>query len=96
MVGDAATTLVALLPVLRRQDDRWFVGPRERREWLPPCALLGASHDGVAVYGSDAFTGLTEDELPEQLVGWVARENIPKVKMRSARHGVPKPPEVLR
>jgi L-alanine-DL-glutamate epimerase-like enolase superfamily enzyme len=49
---------------------------------LPLCRLLGMSHDQVAVYGSGGFTSLTNDELTEQLTGWVHRQGIPRVKMK--------------
>jgi L-alanine-DL-glutamate epimerase-like enolase superfamily enzyme len=48
---------------------------------LPLCALLGAAHDRVPVYGSGGFTSYPIARLQEQLGGWV-RAGIPRVKMK--------------
>lgn len=49
---------------------------------LPLTTLLGQVHDGVAIYGSGGFTSLTDDELANQLGGWVHGQGIPRVKMK--------------
>jgi L-alanine-DL-glutamate epimerase-like enolase superfamily enzyme len=49
---------------------------------LPLCRVLGMAHDRVAVYGSGGFTSLTDDELADQLGGWVHETGIPRVKMK--------------
>jgi L-alanine-DL-glutamate epimerase-like enolase superfamily enzyme len=43
--------------------------------------LLGPSRDAVPVYGSGGFTSYTDEELVDQLQGWVDR-GIPRVKMK--------------
>ncbi len=48
---------------------------------LPLCTLLGRVRDAVPVYGSGGFTSYSDEELQEQLGGWVA-EGIPRVKMK--------------
>jgi L-alanine-DL-glutamate epimerase-like enolase superfamily enzyme len=53
---------------------------------VPLCSLLGRYHEGVAVYGSGGFTSYSNDELQEQLAGWV-EQGIPRVKMKVGRGG---------
>jgi L-alanine-DL-glutamate epimerase-like enolase superfamily enzyme len=48
---------------------------------LPLHRLLGSVRDDVPVYGSGGFTTDTEDQLREQLRGWVAHE-FPRVKLK--------------
>jgi L-alanine-DL-glutamate epimerase-like enolase superfamily enzyme len=48
----------------------------------PLVSLLGAARDEVAVYGSGGFTSLSDDELREQLLGWVEGDGIPRVKIK--------------
>jgi L-alanine-DL-glutamate epimerase-like enolase superfamily enzyme len=48
----------------------------------PLCRLLGMAHDQVAVYGSGGFTSLTDQQLVEQLGGWVEGDGIPRVKLK--------------
>ena len=43
--------------------------------------LLGGYHEGVPVYGSGGFTNLTDDQLREQLSGWVG-QGIAAVKIK--------------
>jgi L-alanine-DL-glutamate epimerase-like enolase superfamily enzyme len=45
-------------------------------------SLLGQVHDEAAVYGSGGFTSLSDDQLAEQLGGWVHEQHIPRVKMK--------------
>jgi len=59
---------------------------KARLAGLPLCALLGRYHEGVPVYGSGGFTSYSNDELQEQLAGWVER-GIPRVKMKVGRGG---------
>lgn len=49
---------------------------------LPLATLLGRVRDAVPVYGSGGFTSCTDDELADQLGGWVHRDGIPRVKMK--------------
>lgn len=49
---------------------------------LPLASVLGAAHDGVRVYGSGGYTTLADDELAEQLAGWVHDQGIPRVKIK--------------
>lgn len=49
---------------------------------LPLVKLLGQVHDSVAIYGSGGFTSFTNDELANQLGGWVHGQGIPRVKMK--------------
>lgn len=51
---------------------------------IPLFRLLGAVRDEVPVYGSGGFTSLSDDELAEQLAGWVNEDGIPRVKMKIA------------
>ena len=51
---------------------------------LPLAALLGAVRDGIAVYGSGGFTSYSDEQLREQLGGWVER-GIRRVKMKVGR-----------
>ena len=44
--------------------------------------LLGPARESVAVYGSGGFTSYTDDQLVEQLAGWVHDDRIPRVKMK--------------
>jgi L-alanine-DL-glutamate epimerase-like enolase superfamily enzyme len=46
--------------------------------------LLGRAQDAVPIYGSGGLTSYSEEELCEQLAGWVA-EGIPRVKMKVGR-----------
>ena len=43
--------------------------------------LLGAQREAVPIYGSGGFTSYTDQELAEQLGGWV-EQGIPRVKMK--------------
>jgi L-alanine-DL-glutamate epimerase-like enolase superfamily enzyme len=47
-------------------------------------SLLGRVRQEVPVYGSGGFCSLSEDELAEQLGGWVHDDGIPRVKMKIA------------
>jgi L-alanine-DL-glutamate epimerase-like enolase superfamily enzyme len=49
---------------------------------LPLVKLLGQVHEGVRVYGSGGFTSFTDDQLANQLGGWVHGQGIPRVKMK--------------
>jgi len=51
---------------------------------LPLVGLLGSIHDAVPVYGSGGFCSYSDDELAEQLAGWV-EAGIPRVKMKVGR-----------
>ena len=49
---------------------------------LPLVRLLGARRDAVPIYGSGGFTDYDDDELREQLGGWVHRDGCRWVKMK--------------
>lgn len=51
---------------------------------LPLVTLLGQVREGAPVYGSGGFTSYTDQELAEQLSGWV-EQGIPRVKMKIGR-----------
>jgi L-alanine-DL-glutamate epimerase-like enolase superfamily enzyme len=46
--------------------------------------LLGRAHESVPIYGSGGLTSYSENELCEQLAGWVD-DGIPRVKMKVGR-----------
>jgi L-alanine-DL-glutamate epimerase-like enolase superfamily enzyme len=48
---------------------------------LPLVRLLGPRRTHIPIYGSGGFTTYTEDQLREQLAGWV-EQGIPRVKMK--------------
>lgn len=48
---------------------------------LPLYKLLGAYVDSVPIYGSGGWTNFSEDELVEEMVGYV-EQGIPRVKMK--------------
>ena len=52
---------------------------------LPLYRLLGAYTDTVPIYGSGGWTNLDEDELVDELTGYVDR-GIPRVKMKVAKN----------
>ena len=49
---------------------------------LPLHHLLGAARDSVPVYGSGGFTTYSEDQMRDQLDGWVGKHSIPRVKIK--------------
>src|SRR5437763_2923638 len=51
---------------------------------VPLVTLLGAAHEEVPIYGSGGFTSYSQEELREQLGGWVDR-GIRRVKMKVGR-----------
>jgi L-alanine-DL-glutamate epimerase-like enolase superfamily enzyme len=51
---------------------------------LPLARLLGRWRDEVPVYGSGGFTSYPDQQLADQLAGWVD-EGIPRVKMKVGR-----------
>jgi L-alanine-DL-glutamate epimerase-like enolase superfamily enzyme len=57
---------------------------KAKRLGVPAYVLLGAVRDGVPVYGSGGFTAYSEQQLCEQLAGWV-HAGIPRVKMKVGR-----------
>jgi L-alanine-DL-glutamate epimerase-like enolase superfamily enzyme len=44
--------------------------------------LLGRARDSVPIYGSGGFTSYDEQQTREQLAGWVAKDRIPRVKIK--------------
>jgi L-alanine-DL-glutamate epimerase-like enolase superfamily enzyme len=56
-------------------------------------SLLGCRRAAVPVYGSGGFTSYSDDELADQLSGWVA-EGIGQVKMKVGRDGARDPHRV--
>ncbi len=51
---------------------------------LPLAKLLGMVKDAIPIYGSGGFTSYSDQQLVEQLGGWVA-QGIPRVKMKIGR-----------
>jgi L-alanine-DL-glutamate epimerase-like enolase superfamily enzyme len=51
---------------------------------LPLVTLLGAVRESVPVYGSGGFTSYSNQQLQQQLAGWIA-QGIPRVKMKIGR-----------
>lgn len=51
----------------------------------PLCCVLGQMREGAPVYGSGGFTTYTDEQLREQLGGWVS-DGIPRVKMKIGTH----------
>ncbi len=51
----------------------------------PLVSLLGQMRDAAPVYGSGGFTTYTDEQLRNQLSGWV-HEGIPRVKMKIGTH----------
>jgi L-alanine-DL-glutamate epimerase-like enolase superfamily enzyme len=49
---------------------------------LPLARLLGCVRDAVPVYGSGGFTSYSDEQLCDQLGGWVHDAGIPRVKMK--------------
>jgi L-alanine-DL-glutamate epimerase-like enolase superfamily enzyme len=50
----------------------------------PLVAVLDAAHDAVPVYGSGGFCSYSDEQLADQLSGWV-EQGIPRVKMKVGR-----------
>jgi L-alanine-DL-glutamate epimerase-like enolase superfamily enzyme len=48
----------------------------------PLAGLLGRQRDRVAIYGSGGFTTYSDDQLSDQLSGWVERDGCQSVKMK--------------
>ena len=44
--------------------------------------VLGQAREGVPVYGSGGFTSYDDGQTREQLVGWVEKDHIPRVKIK--------------
>ncbi|HTV80027.1 MAG TPA: enolase C-terminal domain-like protein [Steroidobacteraceae bacterium] len=53
---------------------------------LPLASLLGRCRETIPIYGSGGFTSYTDDELREQLGGWVERDGCQWVKMKVGTH----------
>jgi L-alanine-DL-glutamate epimerase-like enolase superfamily enzyme len=51
---------------------------------VPLVVALDAVHDAVPVYGSGGFTSYDDEQLTQQLAGWVA-DGIPRVKIKVGR-----------
>ena len=51
---------------------------------VPLVTLLGQLRPGAAIYGSGGFSSYSDQQLAEQLGGWV-RQGIPRVKMKIGR-----------
>jgi L-alanine-DL-glutamate epimerase-like enolase superfamily enzyme len=49
---------------------------------LPLASLLGCCRDAVPIYGSGGFTSYSDDELRQQLAGWVEEDGCRWVKMK--------------
>ncbi len=69
---------------------------RARQAGEPLFRFIGAHRTKVPIYGSGGFTSASQDELTEQLGGWVA-QGIPRVKMKIGIDGGARPEaDVLR
>ncbi len=53
---------------------------------LPLALLLGRYREAVPIYGSGGFTTYTDQELRDQLAGWVDRDGCRWVKMKVGTH----------
>ncbi len=53
---------------------------------LPLALLFGRFREAVPIYGSGGFTTYNDDELREQLAGWVQRDGCRWVKMKVGTH----------
>jgi L-alanine-DL-glutamate epimerase-like enolase superfamily enzyme len=51
---------------------------------VPLVTLLGPVRKGIPIYGSGGFTSYTNQQLQDQLAGWVSK-GIPRVKMKIGR-----------
>jgi len=51
----------------------------------PLCSVLGQMRDSAPVYGSGGFTTYSDEQLRDQLGGWV-KDGIPRVKMKVGTH----------
>jgi L-alanine-DL-glutamate epimerase-like enolase superfamily enzyme len=49
---------------------------------VPLASLLGCYRDAVPIYGSGGFTTYTDQQLRDQLAGWVERDGCKWVKMK--------------
>ena len=53
---------------------------------LPLALLLGRARDSVPIYGSGGFTTYTDEQLRDQLAGWVEKDGCRWVKMKIGTH----------
>ncbi len=53
---------------------------------LPLALLLGRARDAIPIYGSGGFTTYTDDQLRDQLAGWVQNDGCRWVKMKVGTH----------
>ena len=53
---------------------------------LPVATLLGQCREAVPIYGSGGFTTYTDEELRDQLRGWIERDGCRWVKMKIGTH----------
>jgi L-alanine-DL-glutamate epimerase-like enolase superfamily enzyme len=60
---------------------------------IPLVRLMGQVRDAMPLYGSGGFTSYTNEELQEQLRGWVS-DGIPRVKMKIGRDSKADPERV--
>ena len=65
---------------------------KARAAGQPLFRLLGPYREAVPIYGSGGFTSYSEQELAEQLGGWV-EQGIPRVKMKIGKDWGTKPDE---
>jgi len=63
---------------------------------LPLAKLLGAYRSSVPIYGSGGFTSYSDDELENQLSGWVRNDGCAFVKMKIGSHPEDDPRRVER
>jgi L-alanine-DL-glutamate epimerase-like enolase superfamily enzyme len=63
---------------------------------LPLAKLLGAYRSSIPIYGSGGFTNYSDDELENQLSGWVRNDGCAFVKMKIGSHPQDDPRRVER
>lgn len=63
---------------------------------LPLTDLLGRCQDSVELYGSGGFTSFDDDQLIDQLTGWVRDQQIGRVKIKIGESFGSRPEEDLR
>jgi L-alanine-DL-glutamate epimerase-like enolase superfamily enzyme len=61
---------------------------------LPLAKLLGSYRGSVPIYGSGGFTSYSDDELANQLSGWVSDDGCAFVKMKIGSHSEDDPRRV--
>lgn len=74
---------IAMMAVSSVDNALWDLKARALQ--IPLCKLIGSARNEMLVYGSGGFTSYTDEQLTEQLGGWVD-EGICFVKMKIGTH----------